>query len=138
MERFEEVKHVIGIFLIKEVGFKKENVRFVPCSGYTGENLVTRQGKKFDWYTGPTLIETIDTFPSPKRAVDMPLRMSIVDFFKGGAGGSNSVTVMGRIESGGVQIGEQVQIAPLSEYAIVKSIEMDGNLVQYFLLNNHR
>lgn len=71
------------------------------------------------------MIEQLDQIEIPTRLIDKPFRLSVVDTFKGGAGGSNSTTVSGRIESGAIQIGEHVQILPLTEYAVIKTIEVN-------------
>jgi translation elongation factor EF-1alpha len=43
-----------------------------------------------------------DKFSVPKRPVENPFRLSVIDFFRGGigAGSSGSVSVRGRIEAG--------------------------------------
>lgn len=106
-------------------------VRFIPLSGLEGENLIERSKCESAWYTGDTFIEMIDTFKCPERLIDHPFRLSIVDFYKGGIGGSGSSSISGRIESGGCQVGEQVRVMPLMEFAIVKRIEIDGTLVKF-------
>lgn len=40
------------------VGFKKENTKFVPISGFAGDNLIA-PSKKLTWWTGPTFLETV-------------------------------------------------------------------------------
>jgi elongation factor 1 alpha-like protein len=51
----------VGAFL-KQAGFLLKNVTWVPCSGLSGENLITRKDPKLGaWYTGPTLVQAIGT-----------------------------------------------------------------------------
>lgn len=122
-------------FLTQSVGFKKSKVFYIPCSGLTGQNLLKRSEPALStWYTGPTLVEQMDAFEPPLRALEKPLRLSVTDFFKGGAnisvgGGSGAVTVVGRIESGWIQLGETVQIMPIQESGTVKSIEHNDETV---------
>ncbi|KAL2914772.1 hypothetical protein HK105_205703 [Polyrhizophydium stewartii] len=127
-QRFEDVQAKLLSFLI-QVGFKKQRVTFVPCSGFTGENLMERKVKELTaWYSGPTLVEALDSFEAPTRPIDRPLRLSIQDLFKGGigAGGSGDVTVSGRIEMGGVQLGDAVLAIPIGEVGQVRAIEVGG------------
>ena len=142
-ERYKEIKDKIGTFLGGQVGFKKESVSWIPVSGYQGENLIER--KEIGWYNGPCLVELLgkcisvcikganskDKFDVPKRPIDGPFRMCIADCFKGGMSGSSTVTVSGRIESGGVQIGDSVLIMPSNLVASVKSMDMNSDLVRW-------
>ncbi len=53
------------------------DLTFVPCSGLTGENLVAGGSGPpalAAWYSGPTLIQAIDTFKIPERPVEKPFR----------------------------------------------------------------
>lgn len=48
-DRFNEIVDKMSVFL-KQVGFK-DNVTFVPCSGLSGENIVTKSKEPlFNWY----------------------------------------------------------------------------------------
>ncbi|KAI7832726.1 P-loop containing nucleoside triphosphate hydrolase protein [Gamsiella multidivaricata] len=122
-ERFEEIKQKLEQFLVRDASFRKQNLIFVPCSGFTGENLVKRSkaGDVFGWYKGLTLIETIDGLDAPTRAVEKPFRMSVTDVFKGTGG----VSAAGRLEAGHIQVGEAVMVMPGSEMAVVKSMEVN-------------
>ena len=42
--RFTEIVAKLKVFL-RTVGFKESDVTYVPCSGYTGDNLATRSDK---------------------------------------------------------------------------------------------
>eukprot|EP00003_Mantamonas_plastica_P011739 TRINITY_DN2156_c0_g1_i2.p1 TRINITY_DN2156_c0_g1~~TRINITY_DN2156_c0_g1_i2.p1 ORF type:complete len:483 (+),score=168.05 TRINITY_DN2156_c0_g1_i2:1019-2467(+) len=95
-ERYLSIVAEVSEFL-KSSGFKDE-VDFVPVSGFTGENLVANTADALkEWYDGPTLLERIDKFSPPLRPLDIPLRMPISDLYKGSG---NTVVVIGRVESG--------------------------------------
>ncbi|ORX92697.1 hypothetical protein K493DRAFT_285504 [Basidiobolus meristosporus CBS 931.73] len=131
--RFEEIKEQLLVFLT-QAGFRKQNISFIPVSGLTGENMIKvseDNSKLRSWYSGPTLLEKIDSFEPPARPLDKPFRLPVADFFKGGVGSTSGVTVSGRIEGGTIQIGEQVGIAPIGEYAIVKAIESNEESVKW-------
>lgn len=59
-ERFEEIVQKLKVFL-KQAGFRESDVTFVPCSGLTGQNLVSKptENELISWYNGPCLIDVI-------------------------------------------------------------------------------
>ena len=67
-ERYEEIVKQLKPFIHK-CGFDIEkNVKWIPISGLTGENLCLPLDKhKCDWYDGPDLIQLMDTIDLPKR-----------------------------------------------------------------------
>lgn len=130
-ERYHEIEGLITPFLL-QAGFRKNNLTFIPCSGLTGDNLLKKPDTAaLSWYTGPSIIEQIDTFEPPLRQVEQPLRMSVSDLFKGGVGSTTGVTVAGRVESGSVQIGETIMAVPGNEIGIVKAIEVGDDSAKW-------
>lgn len=117
-DRFEEIVSNGTSFLTK-IGFKKENIQFVPVSGWKGDNLV-KPCEQLKWYSGPTAEGAIDLLSVPKRPVEKPLRIPIQDVFK--ISGMGTV-VSGRVESGVVKAGMQICIMPAGIVAEVKSVE---------------
>lgn len=68
------------------IGFKQENIHFVPISGLQGVNLLekpTAVPSLDAWYQGPTLIELLDQFKVPKRTISKPLRVGVYDYYRG-------------------------------------------------------
>ncbi|CAO3640610.1 unnamed protein product [Cunninghamella blakesleeana] len=124
--RFDEIAAKLSAFLL-QAGYKKNDLTYVPVSGLTGENLVKpSQSKQLtQWYHGPSLLEAIDSLQPPTRLVNKPFRMSVTDFFKGGIGSGRDVSVGGSIDSGHVQIGEQVMVVPGNEIGIIKAIQVN-------------
>ncbi len=119
---YEEVKKQVET-LLKTVGYKLENVQFIPISGFHGDNLVTKG--KLAWFTGPTLLEAIDKLTLPEKPVDLPLRLPIQDVYNiTGIG----VVPVGRVETGRMKIGDKIIAVPGREgkgvVGEVKSIEM--------------
>lgn len=120
-DRFNEIVDKMSVFL-KQAGFK-DTVTFVPCSGLSGENIVTKPKEQLsNWYTGPTLVNVIDNFKCPERPVNKSFRFSINDIFKGTGSG---FCVSGHIETGMVSLGDKVLILPPNEIAVVKGIQSD-------------
>jgi len=118
-EEYDKVKAEVEK-LLKSVGYKTESVHFVPCSGYVGDNL-TKKSANTPWYTGPTLLEVIDTFKIPPKPTDKPLRLPIQDVFT--ITGHGTVPV-GRVESGKLKPNEMVIVMPSGAKGEVKKIEM--------------
>jgi len=118
-ERFEEIKKEVSTYL-KKVGYNIEKVRFVPISGWAGDNMIEKSDK-MPWYKGPTLLESLDLLEPPARPTDKPLRLPLQDVYK--IGGIGTVPV-GRVETGILKPGDIVTFAPAGVTTEVKSIEM--------------
>jgi elongation factor 1-alpha len=118
-ERYEEIKKEVSNYL-KKVGYNIEKVRFVPISGWAGDNMIEKS-EKMPWYKGPTLLEALDMLEAPVRPVEKPLRLPLQDVYK--IGGIGTVPV-GRIETGVMKPGDVVTFAPANVSTEVKSIEM--------------
>lgn len=121
--RFDEIQQQTLAFLTM-AGFQAKNISFVPCSGLTGDNLAKRAaGNDPSWYKGPTLVEQLESSESFSRATEKPLRLTISDIFRGGA--QNPLSVSGRIDSGSLQVGDQLISMPSGEKAYLKGIDVD-------------
>jgi len=118
-DRFNEIKNEVGRML-KMVGFKVEKIPFVPTSGWTGDNLV-KKTDHMPWYTGPTLIDALDTFEIPAKPTGKPLRVPIQDVYS--ITGVGTVPV-GRVETGVIKENDVVIFMPANKQGEVKSLEM--------------
>ncbi|KAL0101490.1 hypothetical protein PUN28_018962 [Cardiocondyla obscurior] len=120
-DRFNEIVDKMSVFL-KQAGFK-DTVTFVPCSGLSGENIVTKSKEQLsNWYTGPTLVNVIDNFKCPERPINKPFRFSVNDIFKGTGSG---FCVSGHVETGMTSLGDKVLILPRNEIAVIKGLQSD-------------
>ncbi|MEM4390158.1 MAG: translation elongation factor EF-1 subunit alpha [Candidatus Micrarchaeia archaeon] len=117
--KFEDVKSQLS-GLLKNIGYKVENIPFIPISAYEGENVVKKLGKQ-PWYTGPTLVESFDTFKVPPKPLDKPLRLPVQDVFT--ITGHGTVPV-GRVETGVLKPNMTVIFMPSGAKGEVKRIEM--------------
>ena len=118
-ERYEEIKKEVGNYL-KKVGYNVEKIRFIPISGWNGDNMIEKSDN-MPWYKGPTLLEALDLLEAPSRPVDKALRLPLQDVYK--IGGIGTVPV-GRVETGIMKPGDVVTFAPTGVTTEVKSIEM--------------
>jgi len=118
-ERFNEIKEAVTQFL-KRIGWKTENIPFIPISGWTGDNML-EVSSNMPWYKGKCLIDQLDSIVEPERPSDKPLRVPLQDVYK--IGGIGTVPV-GRVETGVMKPGMTVVFAPSTVTTEVKSIEM--------------
>ncbi|MDI3473954.1 MAG: elongation factor 1-alpha [Candidatus Woesearchaeota archaeon] len=122
-EVYKKVKEEVTK-LMKSIGYKTDQVLFVPIASLKGDNVVTKSDK-MPWYSGPTLLEALDTLKVPQKPVDLPLRLPIQDVYNiTGIG----VVPVGRVETGVLKVGQKVIAMPGREGkgvpGEVKSIEM--------------
>ncbi|RLL99620.1 hypothetical protein CFD26_108194 [Aspergillus turcosus] len=123
-DRFEEIEQQISSFLTT-AGFQAKNIAFVPCSGIRGDNVTRRtDDPNASWYTGRTLVEELEATEPYSYALDKPLRMTISDVFRGSV--QNPLSISGRIDTGSLQMGDQILTMPSGETATIRSLEVDG------------
>jgi len=118
-QRYEEIKTQLSR-LLRIVGYKPEEVLFIPTSAWEGANVSKRSPDKTPWYNGPCLYEAFDFFKEPPRPIDKPLRIPIQDVYS--IKGIGTVPV-GRVETGVLRVGDKVIINPPKVVGEVKSIE---------------
>lgn len=118
-DRYNEIKKEVEGFL-KKVGYKPDEIPFIPISGWNGDNMLERSPNT-PWYNGPILIEALDKIIPPKRPTEKPLRLPLQDVYK--IGGIGTVPV-GRVETGIIKPGMSVSFAPGDAKTEVKSVEM--------------
>jgi len=117
--RYKELKGEL-LELLKTVGYKEENLVFIPVSAYEGEN-VTKPSDKMKWFDGPTFLEALDMMKVPEKPVQLPLRIPVQDVYS--ITGVGTVPV-GRVETGKLKKGDKVIFNPPGKVGEVKSIEM--------------
>ena len=140
--RFEEIEKYC-LELAKKVGYPKDHVLVVPCSGWTQNNIASPPTGGLGFYSGPTVVQALETLVQ-RRWHDESERlerlrhvnrihtflMSIYDVYK--IGGIGTVLV-GKVIEGSVKVGESIAVGPTrkegpsGESALqfkVKSIEM--------------
>ncbi len=118
-KRFEEVKKDLGQ-LMQMVGYKPAETLFIPMSAFKGANMA-KKAEETPWYTGPSLLEALDTLKEPEKPTDKPLRVPIQDVYS--ISGIGTVPV-GRVETGVMKKGMKVSFMPANKDGEIKSIEM--------------
>ena len=117
--RFNEVKEDVSA-LLKMVGYKPDNINFIPTSALFGANI-SEHSKDTPWYKGPTILEGLDLFVAPEKPTGLPLRIPVQDAYT--ISGIGTVPV-GRVETGTMKPGDKVTFMPSGASGEVKSIEM--------------
>eukprot|EP01090_Pellita_catalonica_P012854 TRINITY_DN289_c0_g1_i1.p1 TRINITY_DN289_c0_g1~~TRINITY_DN289_c0_g1_i1.p1 ORF type:complete len:439 (+),score=124.29 TRINITY_DN289_c0_g1_i1:88-1404(+) len=118
-ERFLEIKDEVSAML-KKIGYNVKNVPFVPVSGWTGENI-TEKTQKMPWWKGGTLLQTLDCVKAPRRPLQKPLRLALQGVHK--ISGVGTVAT-GKVETGTLNVGDEVIFQPSGIVSEVRSIEM--------------
>lgn len=117
--RFDVVKADLGT-LLKMVGYKPDEMLFIPTSAFKGDNLA-KPSENTKWYTGPTLLAALDTLKIPDKPTTLPLRIPVQDAYT--ISGIGTVPV-GRVETGVMKPGDKIIFMPAKAVGEVKSIEM--------------
>jgi elongation factor 1-alpha len=123
--KFDETKMQLTT-LLKNIGYKVENIPFIPISGWAGTNLA-KKPTEMSWYSGPTLLEAFDKLTVPAKPTDKALRLPIQDVFT--ITGHGTVPV-GRVETGIMKINQSVVFMPSGAKGEVKRIEMHHQELQ--------
>lgn len=103
------------------------DIRFVPLSALEGDNVAS-QSASMPWYSGPTLLEVLETVEIQRAVAQQPVRFPVqyvnrpnLDF-RGYAG---------TLASGTVQVGQRVKVLPSGvESTIARIVTFDGDLPQ--------
>ena len=122
-DKFKKTKEEVST-LLKSVGFKPDEIPFVPIASLHGDN-VAKKSENLPWYSGKTLLESINEFKNPERPTGLPLRMPIQDVYSiTGIG----VVPVGRVETGIIKVGDKVTAMPgragKGVHGEVKTVEM--------------
>lgn len=117
--RYDAVKAELTT-LLKMVGYKPDDMNFIPTSAFKGDNLA-KPSENTKWYTGPTLLAALDLLKLPDKPTTLPLRIPVQDAYT--ISGIGTVPV-GRVETGIMKPGDKIIFMPAKAVGEVKSIEM--------------
>ncbi len=101
------------------------DIRFVPLSALEGDNVASASGK-MPWYSGPTLLEVLETVEIQRVVDQQPMRFPVqyvnrpnLDF-RG---------YSGTVASGIVKVGQRIKVLPSGvESAVARIVTFDGDL----------
>lgn len=119
-ERFNDVAIQMTTYML-QIGYEKPALRFIPCSGLTGENVVNPiKAPSGAWYRGASLLQEMVEISPQSKDDKAPFRMMISDIQT--TPNSSNITVTGKIATGELQRDDSVLCFPSKESATVKSI----------------
>lgn len=105
--------------LLTGIGYKPDNIKVVPISSWRGDNVV-KKTENMKWYTGKSLLDTLDNLQAPPSPVDKPLRIPLQDVYN--IKGVGAIPV-GRVETGTVKPGDKVIVMPSGKTGEIKTLE---------------
>tara|TARA_R110001592_G_scaffold213512_1_gene466302 strand:- start:1388 stop:3289 length:1902 start_codon:yes stop_codon:yes gene_type:complete len=117
--RFDDLAGQVTAHLAS-LGFDADHVKAIPVAARDGENILTRGGA-MPWYSGPALIQHLDALMpgTGTAAAAAPLRFIVQGVYKF----DERRILAGRILSGSLAVGDEIQFSPGNRRGRVKSIE---------------
>ena len=109
----------------------------VPVSALRGDNVTQPlDGEWATWYQGPSLLQVLESLPGVQEKVEgqlsIPVQYVARDSGEQGEGtGYQPRVLWGRIAHGQVKAGDQVQILPSGQTAIVAEVRRAGETVAH-------
>ena len=104
----------------------------IPVSALRGDNVT--QPLDATWYQGPSLLQLLESLPTAQERTVGDLLIPIQYVARDGGSDKTGVgdqprTLWGRIAHGSVKAGDEVQLFPSRERAIVAEVRVAGDLV---------
>ena len=120
----------------EQIGLQRDghDIRFVPMSALNGDMLVER-GESMSWYQGPTLMQILEEAPPAHSEQAEKFRFPVQFVCRPHASDDPELHdfrgFMGRIESGEINVGDQVTLLPSGLSSRVKSILLGDQPLQH-------
>ena len=130
-QAYEAVRAALLAFA-KEANMEVAGI--VPVSALRGDNVT--QPLDADWYDGPSLLQLLERLPTAqeRKVGDLLIPVQYVARDDGqtisGGTGAQPRTLWGRIAHGSVKAGDEVQLFPSKQKAIVAEVRVAGALVK--------
>jgi sulfate adenylyltransferase subunit 1 len=131
-ERYEEITRDFQDF-IKRLGGAE--VYFVPISALQGDH-VTENSQRMSWYTGPKLLELLESIQVDDGAHKLPFRFAVQLVSRPPASPEfpDFRGYMGRIASGSIKVGDRIIVLPSGARSTVTGIvTRDGRMNEAFV-----
>ena len=119
---FEAVARSLQAFADK-AGIRVRGI--VPVSALRDDNVATPSAA-WDWYTGPTLLQLLESLPVTDERHDGSLLQAVQYVALHGDGANPTRVLWGRIAHGSVKAGDAVQVFPSGELATVAEVRHAG------------
>lgn len=95
---------------------------FIPVSGIQGD-AIAKLTDKMPWYSGQTVLEALDNFKKEPPPIDKPFRMPVQDVYKFTKAGDQRRIIAGTVDTGSVNVGDEVVFYPSGKRSTVKTLE---------------
>jgi sulfate adenylyltransferase subunit 1 len=127
-EVFEQIRKA---YLEFAAGLGIRDVRFIPLSALNGDMVVER-GERLAWYDGPTLMELLEAAPAAHSEASENFRFPVQYVCRPRTAEHHDFRgYMGRVESGEIAVGDEVQVLPSGRTTRIREIRLlDQSLPQ--------
>jgi len=107
-----------------------KDIHFIPMSALRGDNVV-RGSENMPWYSGRSLLDQLEELhiSSDQNRIDFRFPVQQVLLQKGETEG-DSRYYLGRVASGGIRVGEKIQILPSGFSTSISAIYFSGRRVE--------
>ncbi|MHA2223946.1 MAG: GTP-binding protein [Candidatus Hodarchaeales archaeon] len=95
-----------------------DEIHFIPISGFKGDNL-TKPSVNLKWYSGPSLIEALNTLRGPTFKDNLPMRFIGYDLDERHGFGT---FLVGKTLGSSLRMGDTVRLLPLDLMSEIKEI----------------
>lgn len=124
-QAFNAVSESLRAFA-KQAGIEVAGI--IPVSALRGDNVT--QPLDADWYDGPSLLQLLESLPALQERKDGDLLIPVQYVSREGEGtGNQPRTLFGRVAHGRVKAGDEVQIFPSAQTAIVAEVRLASEVV---------
>ena len=133
VNKMDLVGHAESVFRSIEFEYREAAARLgvsdvvcIPVSALRGDNVVTRS-ESMPWYSGPSLLEHLESVEVPRPAADAPFRFPVQWINRPDA---DFRGVAGTLVAGSVRVGDPVRVLPSGvETSVARIVTMDGDLL---------
>ncbi|MGQ0479933.1 MAG: sulfate adenylyltransferase subunit 1 [Pseudonocardia sp.] len=129
--------------LARALGYPEDRVVTIPVSALLGDNVVDASANT-PWYSGPTLLEHLESVPVTSPEVDAPLRMPVQYVIRPRTGADAPSAdashwtnlhdyrgYAGQVAAGSVRPGQRVLVLPEGLVSTVRAVDTaDGELAE--------
>ncbi|MFD6427027.1 GTP-binding protein, partial [Streptomyces sp. NPDC060198] len=109
---------------VRELDHPIREFTAIPVSALTGDNVVDRSAH-MDWYTGPTLLDHLETVRTDDGQADRPARLPVSCVLRHG----DDRYYAGQLTSGELRTGDAVVVLPSGVTSTVTAVDRLGSRV---------
>jgi len=125
-ERYDEIVTKLSTFLEKTAQFKKDQIAFLPISGLKGHNIKERLSTPA-WFTGKTLLDTLDTTDLERPSKDAALRIPLLEGYRD----MGAIMAIGKVEQGTVKPGMKCVVMPIGAKCTVQVVNINDEPMKF-------